>query len=301
MLLGKYKRLIFLGDSNSDNGNVFRMTHNMHPQPEQVYWKGRYSNGKIWTDHLEDFSSTSSINLAYGCATIDNTLVSGTVPMSDQTRREVPSVLDQIEKLQQMVGHLHPDELVFVQVGSNDLNSLVCPGPTYKRKQEFTPELLARRLADGVRTLCVDMHARCVVVMNVRAREQYPGIIATIDPAVIEKSLLDTEALNKEIQQQMRDLQTELGDPFVISVFDTHGFQRSIAESPAAFGISADWSVPMFDTSQSDQQTSEVTLVDPETKMFIDGAHLGKRAQALLAADVVKMLATELAIPASFP
>ncbi|KAJ1817998.1 hypothetical protein LPJ56_000227 [Coemansia sp. RSA 2599] len=296
MLLGKYKRLIFIGDSNSDNGNVFQMTSETHPQPEQVYWKGRYSNGKTWTDHLEGFSGAKAINLAFGCATIDNSLVSGTVPMPDKTRCEVPGVLDQIERLRDMVGHLHPDELVFIQAGSNDLNSLVYPGPTYRRKQPFTPEILARRLVAGVRTLCVDMHARNVVVMNVRAREQYPGIIATNDPTVIQKSLLDTESLNSAIEKEIGRLQAELGDQFLLSVFDTHGFQRRIAESPAAFGISADWPMPMFRASQDNPQTSQIRLADPETRMFVDEAHLGRRAQALLAADVVKELATALAI-----
>ncbi|KAJ2865618.1 hypothetical protein FB639_005094 [Coemansia asiatica] len=218
--------------------------------------------------------------------------------MPDQTRREVPCILDQIEMLQDMIGYLHPDELVFVQVGSNDLNSLVYPGPTYIRKRVFTPEMLAQRLVAGVRRLCIDMHAHSVVVMNVRAREQYPDIIATNDPEIIQKSLIDTESLNGAMQNEICSLQRELGSEVMLSVFDTHGFQRRITESPQAFGISIDWSVPMFKAPQDNQQKiSQIRLTDPETRLFVDGAHLGKRAQALLAADVVKMLATTLMIP----
>ncbi|KAJ2788046.1 hypothetical protein GGI15_000221 [Coemansia interrupta] len=288
MFIGTYTKLIFLGDSNSDNGNVFRLTENTHPSPPEVYWNGRYSDGKTWTDHLSTFSNDQSLNLAYGCATIDNSLVSGTVPMPDGSRMEVPSIADQVAQLRSLAGHLNPSDLAFIQVGSNDLNSLVHPGPTYRIKRAFTPETLARRLAESVKTLCVDLGASNVVVMNVRPREQYPGILATGDPAIIQKSLSDTVALNQAIASEMAMLQDTLGDQCRIMVFDTYSFQKSITLNPAAAGIDPEWQVPVYSEPRSEADSA--ILSDSKPKLFVDAAHLGKRAQTLLAAEVVKML-----------
>ncbi|KAJ2711166.1 hypothetical protein H4R19_003377, partial [Coemansia spiralis] len=166
LFLGRYARLVFLGDSNADNGNVLRMTGGTHPAPSSVYWEGRYSNGKMWCDHLEDMAGVPVVNIAHGCATIDNALVAGTVPMPGGQRAEVPSVFDQIDQLEALVGHLEPGELVFVQVGSNDLNSLIDAGPTYRRRRDFSPALLAERLTAAIGRLCTRVGARDVLVLN---------------------------------------------------------------------------------------------------------------------------------------
>ncbi|KAJ1833349.1 hypothetical protein LPJ63_002821 [Coemansia sp. RSA 2711] len=112
LLSTRYARLVFLGDSNADNGNVLRLTNGAHPQPSSLYWQGRYSDGKVWADYLAEAASPAvAINLAYGCATIDNEIVSGTVAMADGRRVEVPSVADQTGELERRIGRLNPTDL----------------------------------------------------------------------------------------------------------------------------------------------------------------------------------------------
>ncbi|KAJ1668153.1 hypothetical protein IW140_000681 [Coemansia sp. RSA 1813] len=307
MFLDKYTKLIFIGDSNADNGNVLRMTQGTHPEPSDVYVNGRYSNGKMWVDHLEELSGCCRpINLAYGCATIDNDIVSGTVPMppgsSRHGRSEVPDVIDQVAQLKDMVGHLTPTDLVFVQVGSNDLNSLVADEPTYVVKRAFTPALLAQRLRFAVNTLCTEAGARNVVVLNVRSREDYPCIIALDDPQKVELVRRSTCELNDAITREMAGLQTTLGAEFSITVFDTYGFQKRIIADPAIFGIDLDVRMPCFDKNRVLQTTAPassgadgcgVRMLNPHSQLFLDGAHLAKRAQALLAAEVIKALSLQ--------
>ncbi|KAJ2546221.1 hypothetical protein EV175_005684, partial [Coemansia sp. RSA 1933] len=297
MFLGKYTRLIFIGDSNSDNGNVQRMTKGTWPTPGDVYVDGRYSNGQMWVDHLERLSGCSrTLNLAYGCATIDNNIVSGTVPVpqsgSDaREREEVPGVIDQVEQLRTMVAgqRLAPGDIVFVQAGSNDLNSLIAGSPAYLIKHEFTPALLARRLRAAVHTLYSELGACRVVVLNVRPREDYPCVLALNDPQVLEHTHRITRELNDAISQEMVGLQNALGASARISVFDAFGFQKQITADPAAFGIDPDVATPCFDESR----TGGTRLLNPDSQLFVDGAHLAKRAQALLAADMIKHLALQ--------
>ncbi|KAJ1789376.1 hypothetical protein LPJ59_005354 [Coemansia sp. RSA 2399] len=296
MFLGKYTRLIFIGDSNADNGNVLRMTQGTHPRPSDVYVDGRYSNGRMWVDHLEELSGCSgTINLAHGCATIDNAIVSGTVPMpqgsSMKEREEVPSTVDQVAQLKKnMEGQqLESTDLVFVQVGSNDLNSLVADGPTYLIKRDFTPALLAQRLRDVVHALCTELGARTIVVLNVRSREDYPSIIALGDPQKLELTRNVTRELNDAIDEEMAGLQAALGAAFSITVFDTFGFQKRIIAEPAAFDIDPDVGTPCFDENRA----GGARMLNPDSQLFLDGAHLAKRAQRLLAADIIRALSLQ--------
>ncbi|KAJ2585014.1 hypothetical protein J3B01_000439 [Coemansia erecta] len=253
-----YSRLVILGDSNADNGNVLRLTHGAHPAPSSVYWQGRYSNGKVWADHLAELASpASTINLAYGCATIDNNIVSGTVPMPDGQRVEVPSVTDQINDLESLVGRLSPTDLVLIQVGSNDLNSLIDTGSLYRRKCAFTPLQLAERLAQAVEYICTQLGARNVLVLNVRPREDYPGVIALNDRLVLKQTCWDTTVFNATVSNKIAALQAALGADYRLSLFDTYSAQKEIAlvADPVSGKLSS----------------------DPE--LFVDSCHLGSRAQ----------------------
>src|SRR3569832_674500 len=63
--------LYVFGDSLSDMGTVFRMTGGMYP-PNPTYYKGRYSNGRVWVEYLADrlkLPSDRVTNFAYGGAT----------------------------------------------------------------------------------------------------------------------------------------------------------------------------------------------------------------------------------------
>ncbi|KAJ2060747.1 hypothetical protein GGI17_003547 [Coemansia sp. S146] len=295
MLLNRYDRLVFLGDSNADNGNVFAMTGQTRPMPEHVYMDGRYSNGKMWVDHLNDFATTSeTIMLAYGCATIDNDIVAGTVPMPDGTRKEVPSLTEQVTRLHTQVGKLRSNDLVFAFVGSNDLNSLIDTGPTYITKQTFTPEMLATRLRKAVQELCLVGGARNVIVMNVRPREDYPSVLALNSPETIQLTRQVTAALNVAIGKEIAELQRELGGEYMVDIFDTYSFQKRVTQDPAAFGIGPDVQTPCYNVAAV-QGKRATDLVNPDSSLFLDGAHMAKRAHALLAAEVVKHIALSLA------
>ncbi|KAJ1913472.1 hypothetical protein H4S04_007984 [Coemansia sp. S16] len=295
MLLNRYDRLVFLGDSNADNGNVFAMTKQTRPLPRHVYMDGRYSNGKMWVDHLNDFATTSeTIMLAYGCATIDNDIVAGTVPMPDGTRNEVPSLTEQVACLHTQFGKLRSDDLVFVFVGSNDLNSLIDRGPTYITKQTFTPEILATRLRNAVRELCQRGGARNVILMNIRPREDYPSVLALNSPKTTLLTRQVTAALNMAIGKEIAELQMELGGEYMVDIFDTYSFQKRITQDPAAFGIDPDVQTPSYNVTAVQGQRA-TDLVNPDSSLFLDGAHMAKRAHALLAAEVIRHIALSLA------
>lgn len=60
--------MVVFGDSLSDNGNAFRKFFNM--VPGNPFWKGRFSNGEIWTDLIA--KKLAVLNLAEGGSTIND-------------------------------------------------------------------------------------------------------------------------------------------------------------------------------------------------------------------------------------
>ncbi len=47
----RYSQLVVFGDSLSDTGNLFALSGGLFPPPSD-YYRGRYSNGILWVEHL---------------------------------------------------------------------------------------------------------------------------------------------------------------------------------------------------------------------------------------------------------
>ncbi|KAK0557112.1 hypothetical protein OC846_000759 [Tilletia horrida] len=119
----KFGQVVVVGDSLSDNGNVYRFTNHTWPA-DPAYYKGRFSNGPVWVEYLaRDIGPHAGgaplIDLAYGGATVNNTRIQGyTGPNSTIP---VPSVLDQISAYLKTAkaGEVH-SSLFVVTGGAND-------------------------------------------------------------------------------------------------------------------------------------------------------------------------------------
>lgn len=65
------KKMIFFGDSLSDNGNLYQLLKIVPVSPP--YYQGRFSNGPTWAEHVADYfyhkSYIASTNYCYGGAT----------------------------------------------------------------------------------------------------------------------------------------------------------------------------------------------------------------------------------------
>ncbi|CAG8549650.1 5511_t:CDS:2 [Funneliformis caledonium] len=72
----KFKKLVAIGDSFTDSGNVFNLTNHLWPSAGN-FFEGRFSNGKMWVEYLSELLGAELENKAYGGATSDNDLVQG--------------------------------------------------------------------------------------------------------------------------------------------------------------------------------------------------------------------------------
>ncbi|KAJ2686205.1 hypothetical protein H4R19_006732, partial [Coemansia spiralis] len=113
----------------------------------------------------------------------------------------------------------------------------------------------------------------------------YPAALALGDPLTREQTGQDAAAFNRALRTSIDALQLALGAGHTIEIFDTHAFQKAIVRDPAAHGIDPDTQTPCYDAPAA----------TGDSKLFVDGAHLAKRAQALLAADIVRHLVLQRA------
>ncbi len=68
-----FSRIVFFGDSLTDNGNFYKQKSFGFIPDSPPYYKGRFSNGKTWAEGVEDYYHQfhiNSINNAYGNQTV---------------------------------------------------------------------------------------------------------------------------------------------------------------------------------------------------------------------------------------
>ncbi|CAO3568302.1 unnamed protein product [Mortierella alpina] len=89
------KNLVVFGDSYSDTDNVYKLSNKTWPLSS--YYRGRFSNGPVWSETVAKKKHYKLSTYAYAAATSDSTLVQGyTGPASTIP---VPGFLQQIETL----------------------------------------------------------------------------------------------------------------------------------------------------------------------------------------------------------
>jgi phospholipase/lecithinase/hemolysin len=96
------KEIVSFGDSLTDTGVVAELTKFGTPIPSDAYYKGRFTNGKVWIEYLVEEEDVELKNFAAGGATTSDELVQGWVggkfgePLQNGKIQPVPGVDTQI-------------------------------------------------------------------------------------------------------------------------------------------------------------------------------------------------------------
>ena len=109
-----------LGDSLSDTGAVFAVTHGA--VPASPYYAGRFSNGPVWPEYLGSALSIPVQNFAYGGAqTSSANLFDGL---------DFPGLSDEVALVTGQSAVLDPDAIYVVWAGANDFRAALAKGQT---------------------------------------------------------------------------------------------------------------------------------------------------------------------------
>lgn len=227
LFAASYSQLVVIGDSLSDTGNLYDLTASLPPflgipatPPSPPYSNGRFSNGPVYTDYLNQKlglsptpelspSRAGGTNHAYG-----NALVSGTASGI------IPSLPAQSATLLASAGgSLDPNALYVVWGGNNDLFGLL---------DQSLSSSMAQPLIEGVADLLLGTIASLVS----------SGAQHLLVPNIPDLGMTPREAGNAASATQYSQwFNSRLGDglasiPADIVLFDTFATLR---EAPTVF------------------------------------------------------------------
>lgn len=262
--------LEFFGDSNSDDGNAWRISGKIFPA-SPPFWEGRFGNGPVWPEILRDrlnIPADRYANHAVGGAyTGYGNRVSDVAPGTTLAR-----VLQRTGMLAQAEAYLAtgrkaaPDTLFVVWAGDND----------YGNVDRVDPQAVERAIANIESTirLLAKAGASQFLVANINEDLVFPEARAAGSQAWDKINAADHNARLAALIERMRN---ELGVP--VTLFDTASVTGAIARDPARFGftqvIEPCYAGPITEHGKP--------CADAGGYLFWDGDHLSHAAQKLIA------------------
>jgi outer membrane lipase/esterase len=270
-----YGRLVVLGDSLSDNGNLYLASGRTQP-PSPPYFQGRFSNGPVFTEQLGFLASnfngsvTGSINLAYGGSRTDNNVA---FP---------PGMRQQLTTYVGRGGAFGPNDLVSVLGGANNIFQglsafSILPPASQANPQGYVNPILSAAVAD-MNFIVNDIAGRgagTILVTNLPRLGTTPQFSPTPLAALADYA---GSTFNSQLQTAL--LTTAAARPNTnIILFDLAKVSDALASSPGRFGLS--------NATQS-CLVGATLCANPDSYLYFDGVHptaAGHRLIAALSAD----------------
>jgi len=206
-----------LGDSLTDDGNLFAATGGTTPAPP--YFDGRFSNGPVWAEHVStDFEARGlgAENFAFGGATV------GPNPA-------VPNLGGQIQNFALgSQGRLGARPVASLWFGANDVIAGVDAGAA---------RAFGRAAANGVAAGALELAAlgvEDVVIFNLPALDRTPFFDLFGTPEAAERARRGTLAFNRTLDVRIHELR---GTGLNVIEIDMYGLFNALLDDPTQFGV----------------------------------------------------------------
>lgn len=258
------------GDSNSDDGNAWRISGKVFPA-SPPYWQGRFGDGPVWSELLRDrlgIAAGRYANHAVGGAyTGRGNRVSDIAPGTKLGEvMQKTGMLSQVEAYIASGKKPATDTLFVIWAGDND----------YDGVDRIDPQTVGRAIAnieETVRRLASAGAAQFLVV-NINEDLVFPDGRAANAQKWNKANAADH---NARLIKVIKALRNQLNVPIIL--FDSAAVTRAISKAPARFGF-AEAVKPCYSGSIVKHGQS---CRDPERHVFWDGSHLSHAAQKLIA------------------
>ncbi len=240
--------LYVFGDSLSDMGTVFRSTGGEYP-PRSSYFKGRYSNGKVWVEYLAD-------RLKLPPDRVNNFAWGGATTGSDRNSL-VPGLLAQVKSWTSSHKQANTQALYVLWAGANDY------------LQGFNnANVPVENVAGAIESLAA-ANAKNILVANLPDLGQLPATRSGVNSARLTAL---TQAHNRGLRQAIKVLNQQHSD-LKIATLDAYALYREATANPAKFGL----------TNVTNACLSNAGVCDnPDRFLFWDGIHPTTAAHKIL-------------------
>lgn len=246
------KQIFIFGDSLSDNGNLYELSEGKVPSSQQNF-KGRASNGQVWTEHLNKLG-TSTTN-------IHNFAIGGATTSSRNFISEYPGMDFQINKFKSSSVTINSNDLFIIWVGTND----------YMIKATTDSKQVVDNVSQTVNTF-IDKGARNIAVANLMNLGKIPWHNKS------EAASALTAASENHNQQLIAALSTIAGNnPNVkITPIDFNSLFKEIIAEPEKYGF-----INVTDSYVG--SNAQKAGSNPDEYLFWDIIHPSKRTHELMA------------------
>jgi len=223
------KNIVILGDSLSDNGNLYRgnvawwVPVPAYFIPKPPYHEGRFSNGPIWADRLADLMESRDIkttNYAAGGALI-NWHLGLYMPYTLQ------NMMDRFFELESWADRLD-DTLFIVWIGANDYLNGVQYFSDVDKDTNYTIETLGNNLAE-----LIEKGGKQFLLINLPDISRAPARAQSENKIILQQLV---NAHNKKLNQ-LKDTFSNLylSRDIQIQVLDSYALVNDVIYDPVEF------------------------------------------------------------------
>ena len=275
-----YSSLYVLGDSLSDDGNLFAATEGATPQ-SPPYFEGRFSNGPVFTDYLaEGFASTE--NFAFGGAQA--------VPDGDA----IPDLPTQLALLSAVdPGDFGESGLATLLFGANDIFGALDAGA----EEVPAAENAADAVIGGARAI-LDLGIDTVAVLTLPRLDTTP-LYTLFRPDLAEEARLAEQAFNARLDAGLAQLAAQ---GLAVERVDTQAFFDVLLTDPESIGITETTLPCLFPSEEAAAAFGQPQACDLETeapqRAFFDSVHPNGTVHAAFA-DYVEGELAPIPLPAT--
>jgi phospholipase/lecithinase/hemolysin len=279
------EEIFVFGNSISDTGNVFNLTNGTFP-PSTLYDRGRFSNGPVWIDYLEqnlgintnnfyggDLTSVGEgLNFSIGGAT------TGTTTLGDTPEFSFPGVTTQVNNFIDYLGEnqINEDALFILWAGENDYVQAAQNG------EPLDPTIPINNIANSLNKLA-DAGAKNILVANLVNAANTPIGQDLVPPEQLEQLTLLTDAHNTALNSVISSLETSYSDTD-IALLDANTLLENIYNNPTDFGfISNPIESCLSPNNFPDIAPNAVPCDNPDEYVYYDNQHFTTSVHKLIA------------------
>ena len=263
-------RMVVFGDSLSDTQNMYGASQWRLPVASSWY-VGRFSNGRVWVEHLADQLKLPFYNWAIGGSAADSHLV-------------VPGLLQQVDSwtqyMQKAPGYRPENTLFTMLIGGNDLLNY---GRAVDQVIADQGKALDKIIAAG---------GRNIVVLTLPDLSRTPSGSAGGKAAQLSQQVKD---YNAKLATLVANLKQKHGAALKLSLFDAYAMFNDLLTNPAKYQVSnttqpclnvaANASLPYISS-----QTPRPECTNADAYVFWDNLHPTTHTHVLLGQMVADFL-----------
>lgn len=273
----KFSRIVIFGDSLSDEYWLYRTTLGI--VPNRTYYKGRFSNGPLWSEYLGEGLQSPRLNLSTGAATTvdDNSLLRQQIPILGKVT--FPKSIDSSVDDHIRSRDFKTDGVLFIIWG----------GPNDFFGGTINPEQIAANMKTSAEKL-LKAGAKLLFVPGMfdlsRLPKNVPGVTRPDDAALSKASI----EFNERLQKNLSELRLAYPSAQIVSSQPDSLVERIMQNRTLLDLDNSEDACYIGGFQVGSGGDAKVRCTDPDRYAFWDRVHPSTRVHCAIAVDFIGSL-----------